>query len=197
MKTGELTPTSDKNGINIFVCEPEWFDTKENYKIKNAPARTSSLEFSGSDLNYLARVLYAEASGKAELLDKLEREKEKEAILNVNHFRLNRPYYPNRNYIAKTFREVCDAPGQFESVFKNRPKFLLSEKPLCLRLNKAECSDLDESLLAIKTFLDTGPNLVYLYDNFRGFNPSGTGTHIGRSRFWLSKSGKEFSDKIP
>jgi hypothetical protein len=117
VKDAELTPISNTKGHEIYICDPPWFDELKKYKITNAPERTSSLEFDGMDLNYMARVLYAEASGSLQLSDKSERAKEKAAIINVNHFRINRKGYPNNKYVAKNFREVCDAPGQFESVF--------------------------------------------------------------------------------
>lgn len=194
-RDADLTPVSDKKGHEIAICDPEWFDERKTYKIANAPARTASLSFTGADLNYMARVLYAEASGSMQLTDKAERDKEKSAIMNVNHFRLNRAGYPSNRYIAMTFREVCDAPGQFESVFKGTAKFSQSEKAQTLA--KRECSDLIEAIAAIKAFLAAGPDADYQYDNFRGYNPKGQGTHIGRSRFWLSTPGKGFLAKTP
>lgn len=108
-KEGNLTPLSDKNGIVISICELSWFDKREMLKISNAPGRTALLEFSGDDLNFVARVLYAESAGSAQVKDSAERAKEKEAILNVKHFRLNRAGYPNR-VKAQTFTEVCKPP---------------------------------------------------------------------------------------
>lgn len=152
-----LTPTAEKQGHEILVCDPEWFDEKKKYKMTNAPARTADLEFSGTDLNYMARVLYAEASGSAQLTDKAARDKEKSAIMNVNHFRLNRKGYPNNRYVAKTFREACDAPGQFESGFEGTPKFGKSDKAAAVNLKKSECADLGEAIAAISAFLAAGP----------------------------------------
>ncbi len=192
-----LTPVSDKKGHEIAICNPEWFDERKQYKIANAPARTASLSFSGADLNYLARVLYAEASGSMQLTDKAERDKEKSAIMNVNHFRLNRKGYPNNHYIAETFREVCDAPGQFESVFKGTAKFSQADKATVQAMGKRECGDLIEAIDAINAFLAAGPEAAYQYDNFRGYNPTGSGTHIGRSRFWLSAEGERLLKKTP
>ncbi len=192
-----LTPKADKQGHEILVCDPEWFDEKKKYKITNAPVRTADLEFSGADLNYMARVLYAEAAGSAQLTDKATREKEKSAIMNVNHFRLNRKGYPNRHYVAKTFREVCDAPGQFESVFAGTPKFGNSAKGVAVNLKKSECADLCEAIAAISAFLAKGPTEEYQFDNFRGYDPKGQGTHIGRSRFWLSTTGQTLRKSAP
>ena len=126
-KAGKLTEKSDTKGIELKLCDPGWFDKREKYKISNAPPRTASLEFSGLDLNFTARVLYAEAAGSDQIKDKSERMKEKAAILNVKHFRLNRRGFPN-NIKAKTFTEVCMAPNQFESVFGTTKKFKNSTK---------------------------------------------------------------------
>ncbi len=192
-----LTPVADKQGHEILICDPAWFDEKKKYKIANAPVRTAALEFPGCDLNYLARVLYAEASGSAQLTDKAGRDKEKAAIMNVNHFRLNRKGYPSSSYVAMTFRAVCLAPGQFESVFAGTPKFLKSETSAAMNLKKGECADLSEAIEAIKAFMATGPTAEYQFDNFRGYNPTGQGTHVGRSRFWLSTTGQRLFKQTP
>ena len=192
-----LTALADKQGHEILICDPPWFDAAKKFKIANGPARTAALEFSGSDLNFLARVLYAEASGSGQLTDKQERDKEKAAIMNVNHFRLNRKGYPNNVYVAKTFREVCEAPGQFESVFAGTPKYTKSERSSAMNLKKSECADLCEAIDAIKAFLAAGPDEKYQFDNFRGYAPSGKGSHIGRSRFWLSPGGSLLLNKTP
>lgn len=192
-----LTPRSDKKGRDVYVCVPEWFDDSKKYKITNAPPRTASLEFTGTDLNFMARVLYAEASGAQQLRDKAERDREKSAIMNVNHFRLNRKGYPNRTYIATSFEMVCMAPGQFESVFGTKPKFLNSTRAKVAMLGQYECSDLEESLAAVRAFLANGPDPNYRFDGFRGYNPKGDGKHIGRSRFFLSTTGERLANQTP
>jgi len=196
-KDAPLTPVSDKNGSHVFMCELEWFDERKKYVIANAPERTAKLEFPGSDLNFLARVLYAEASGSAQLPDKAERDKEKAAIMSVNHFRLNRPGYPRNNYIATSFKMVCEAPGQFESVYAKSDKFIGSAKGRVESLGKSECSDLEECIEAIKTFLEKGPDPQYKFDNFRGYMKNGPGTHVGRSRFFLSDAGAALLKQKP
>ena len=197
IKDAELTPISDKKGIEILLCLPPWFNDGERYKISNAPARTAALEFEGADLNFVARVLYAEASGSQQLKDADARAAEKAAIMNVNHFRLNRKGYPNNAYIARTFQAVCKAPGQFESVYEGKAKFIGTEQVRAEKLSKVECADLCEALAAVKLFLNSGPDDKYQFDNFRGFNPNGQGTHIGRSRFWLSATGERMLVKEP
>jgi hypothetical protein len=197
VKEAKLTPISDTKGHEVFICDPPWFDEREKFAIAHAPARTAALEFDGSDLNFMARVLYAEASGSFQLPNKDERDKEKSAILNVNHFRLNRREYPSQAYIAKSFKEVCRAPNQFESVFKKKPKFILTERTTVNKIGKNECEDLREALEAIKIFLADGPNANFQYDNFRGYATGGEGTLVGRSRFWLSGRGAELLAKTP
>jgi len=192
-KTGPLTAKGDKSAIVVTVCHVEWFDLSKTYKISNAPARTADMEFIGADLNFLARVLYAESSGSAGVRDRAERMKEKSAILNVKHFRLNRVGYPNR-HAAESFTAVCQAKGQFESVYNGTPKFTGSAPESFEALSKAECSDLEEAVDAIREFLNAGPNKDYLFDNFRGGSGS-RGQTIGKSRFWLSPEGKELYEK--
>lgn len=192
-KTGELTPKSDKKGIEIFVCDPGWFDKKDNLKIANATSRTADLEFSGSDLNFVARVLYAESAGSAQLKDLAERAQEKEAILNVKYFRLNRIGYPNR-VKAKTFTDVCKAPNQFESVYASSPKFAGSDVNSYLRLIDKECADLAEAIAAVRTFMKKGPNKDFVFDNFRG-GKGNRGKTIGLTRFFLSDEGRKMHEK--
>lgn len=196
-KEGQITSVSDTKGIELLICNPDWFDPKKTYTISNAPERTASLEFSGADLNFMARVLYAESSGSGQLPDKAERDKEKEAIMNVNHFRLNRKAYPSWNYIATTFRRVCEAPRQFESVRPDNKKLVQSAEGACEKLIKTECADLNEAIKAVQNFMMNGPNQAYVYDNFRGYLANGKSTLIGRSRFWLSERGGELFDKTP
>ena len=196
-KDAKLTPKPDKEGVTVKICVPDWFDEKKLYKIENAPLRTASLQFGGADLNFLARILYAEASGAQQLLDKDVRDKEKEAILNVKHFRLARTDYPNWKVKHKTFTEVCSAPGQFESYGPPpKAKFSDSTKSKAEGFSKSECADLIEAIDAVKSFLASGPNALYTYDNFRG-GKGRQGETIGRSRFWLSATGKRLFNAEP
>ena len=193
-KDHEITPISDQKGVEVFICDPGWFEEKKKYKISNAPDRTTSIEHSGAELNFLARILYAEAAGSSQLPDKTERDKEKEAILNVKHFRLGRTDYPNWKIKSKTFIDVCSAAGQFESYGPPpKPKFRDSTKRQVEMFSKKECSDFKESIDAIKNFLTSGPNSLFAYDNFRG-GKGRQGATIGKSRFWLSATGKRLLD---
>ncbi|GAA5175530.1 hypothetical protein GCM10025771_07950 [Niveibacterium umoris] len=193
IKNGQLTAKSDKSPIVVTVCHVAWFDLTKTYQIANAPARTSSLVFTGADLNFVARVLYAESSGSAKVTDRDERMKEKAAILNVKHFRLNRMGYPNR-HAPQTFTDVCQAKGQFESVYSGTPKFSGSDPDTYESLSKPECFDLEEAIDAVREFLKAGPNSDYLFDNFRGGRGS-RGTTIGQTRFWLSPEGERLYEK--
>jgi hypothetical protein len=197
-KVGKITQKSDTQGIEVSICQVSWFDKSSNYTVANSPARTVSLSFSGDDLNYFARVLYAESSGAGALRDLDDRKQEKEALINVFYFRLNRKGYPSNRYIATTFTMVCNAPNQFQSVMPHpAAKLVKSSDPEYKSLNKAECSDLQESIDAIKAFLNSGPNAKYVYDNFRAGSTGTHGTTIGGSRFWLSSTGKELADATP
>lgn len=127
------------------------------------------------------------------MTDAESRIKEKLVILNSKHFRLNRRGYPN-NKKARSFKEVCEAPGQFESVYLASPKFSSSQKNESQRLKKHECKGLEEALEAIRKFLEEGPNQNYVFDNFR----RGIGTRsttIGKTRFRLSQEGEKLYAK--
>lgn len=192
-KNVKLTEKSDQSGVTISICDPKWFDKRESFKIGNAPSRTAGIDLSGDDLNFVARVLYAESSGSAQLPDKEQRHKEKQAILNVKYFRLNRAGYPNR-VKAMTFRAVCEAPGQFESVYGSSPKFAGSAYEQADNLKKSECSDLAEAIESVRFFIQNGPSSDLIFDNFRGGKGS-RGLTIGLSRFWLSDEGKKLYEK--
>jgi hypothetical protein len=197
-KTEKITPKHQKQGVEVNICQVFWFEEDESFSITHSPPRISSTNFLGSDLNYLGRVLYAESSGAQALASDGDRKMEKEALINVFYFRLNRKGYPSNRYIATTFSMVCNAPNQFQSVLPNpSPKLRNSSSAMSKNLNKMECSDLQESLDAIRLFLSSGPNNDYVYDNFRAGSSGTRGTTIGGSRFWLSSVGKELSDETP
>jgi hypothetical protein len=194
----KMTPTADKTGVALSVCQAGWFDKNRSFSITNASPRTAALEFDGADLNYFARCLYAESSGSQSLPDINERKNEKEALINVFYFRLNRKGYPTNKYIATSFTMVCDAPNQFQSIQPTpSPKLRNSAPGEAVHLNKMECADLQECLDAIGAFLAAGPNSMYVYDNFRAGSSGTRGTTIGGSRFWLSAVGKELADANP
>jgi hypothetical protein len=73
----------------------------------------------------------------------------------------------------------------------------LSQKSRAESLRQRECLDLSEALEAIELFLTNGPDEKYQFDNFRGYDPHGRGEHIGRSSFWLSKTGASLLAKNP
>ena len=185
--------TSSQSNIAHSTCTPGWFDKQKSYKISNAPPRTANIAFLGDDLNFAARVLYAESSGSMQLKDKDARLREKQAILNVKHFRLNRAGYPNR-IKAMTFRAVCEAPNQFESVYLPNKKLNGSAYDQANKLKDSECSDFLEAIEAVRLFFNTGPDPELVFDNFRGGKGS-RGTKIGLSRFWLSDEGKKLYEK--
>lgn len=206
-KTAALTPTSDQSGCTVTVCCPNWFDKRETYAPANPGVHAAELVFTGDDLNFLARVVYAEASGSASVKDDAMRLKEKLAIINVMYNRLNVVGFdPNSWTKGKftTFKGVACAVKrlssgslsgtQFESVIgsdgSGTTKFKSTDEPAYEQLNKANCHDFDECFQAIRQFLAIGPQQELAFDNFRaagsGKPPAGQ-TVIGRNRFWKMK----------
>lgn len=195
---GKMTTKADKAGVPLYVCQISWFEKNNTYSISNSSQRTSDLTFSGADLNYFTRCLYAESSGSQSLPDINARKAEKEALINVFYFRLNRKGYPTNKYIATSFAMVCDAPNQFQSIQPTpSPKLRNSAPGESGHLDQKECSDLQECADAISAFLASGPNSKYVYDNFRAGSSGTRGTTIGGSRFWLSAVGKGLADANP
>ncbi|HEY1996370.1 hypothetical protein [Paraburkholderia sp.] len=193
-----MTAKADKAGVSLHICQTSWFEKNKTYFISNPSPRTSDLSFSGADLNYFARCLYGESSGSQSLPDINDRKSEKEALVNVFYFRLNRKGYPTNRYIATSFTMVCDARNQFQSIQPTpSPKLRSSAPGESSHLNKMECADLQECIDAITTFLAVGPNNRYVYDNFRSRSSGTHGVVIGGSRFWLSPKGKELADANP
>jgi hypothetical protein len=205
--TAALTHTSDKNGCEINICCPSWFDKRDNFEVKNAPPHLADLKFSGNDLNYLARVVYAEASGSAAVKDEAIRIREKLAIVHVMYNRLNVPGFDPNNWTKGKFTTFTGVAGavkklkggglsgtQFESVIgtdgTGTSKFKSTDTPDYEQLNRANCKDFDECFKAIKKFIDEGPQENLDFDNFRaagnGTPPKGQ-TAIGRNRFWKMK----------
>ncbi|WP_171257035.1 hypothetical protein, partial [Acinetobacter baumannii] len=88
-KNAALTPTSDQCGCTVTICCPSWFDKRETYAPATPGANAAELVFTGDDLNFLARVVSAEASGSASVKDGATRLREKLAIINVMYNRLN------------------------------------------------------------------------------------------------------------
>ncbi|TAK84229.1 MAG: hypothetical protein EPO09_21080 [Aquabacterium sp.] len=195
-KNSKLTPVANQGGEKITACFPDWFDRAKRYKVMNASRISENLDFSGDDLNFFARVLYAESSGTVRCPDAGTRLEEKLAIIHVTYFRINRKGYPNSRYIASNFTDVCKAPGQFETVFASNAKFDNSGTTLCNKLNEADCANLNESLHAIKSFIENGPNFnKYPYDTFLQGQGRKGWTRIGGTDFKLFDGNKEAMQK--
>jgi hypothetical protein len=171
--------------LAVKYCNPKWFEKAKSYSVSKPTSAAKTLTFTGDDLNFLARMLYAEATGSGACPDANERKNEKTAILHVCYFRMGRKGYPSNTYIAKTFTDVVKAPGQFESVFKSNKKLDNSAESVCKSLGAKECADLDEALDAVNGFLSTGPDFkTYPFDKFLA--------STGRSG-WVKYGGNEFS----
>lgn len=193
-KSAPLTPASDQSGCSINICCPMWFDRRESFKVHNAPEYAEDLVFSGDDLNFAARILYAEATGSKVGVSAEALASEKQAILHVMYFRMNRKGYPSNKYVAKSFKMVGEAPQvQFESVARNTHKFSSTESSSVSHLKAAECGDLQACLDAVKNFIINGPNFKkYPYDEFRDTKTRPHWTAIGKNAFHLTKLGEAF-----
>lgn len=194
--TASITPKSDQRGHTVYVCAPPWFVNSEQLSVARPTAAAKDHKFSGADLNFLARMLYAEASGSAACPDARERHREKTAILHVSYFRIGRAGYPNAAYIATTFTEVAKAPGQFESVFKTNTKLASSAPDKYEHLKAKECADLTECLEAIRDFLQSGPDFkAYPFDKFLAATGRPGWTLIGKTEFSLFASMRDAMKK--
>lgn len=191
-KTAALTPVADQSGCTVQMCCPGWFDKRDTFSIANAPKFAANLRFSGDDLNFAARVLYAEASGSKVGYSIEELKAEKRAILHVMYFRLNRKGYPSNNYIATTFRMVGEAPKlQFESVARAKPKFTACAIPDAEKLSRAECADLQSCIQAVNEFVTKGPDFeTYPFDEFRDVRSRPNWKAIAGNAFHLTNLGK-------
>lgn len=183
-KTAPLTSKADTAGIDIQICRIDWFVAGETFSIPGAPAEKTELRFSGADLNFAARVVFAEAAGSDQIKNRNERDREKEAILTVLYNRIGRLGFPDRT-ARKTFRDVASAPRrQFDSVASNTTKFAGSAASSCTTLKSADCRDLTESLEAVRKFTRTGPPTDCNFLFFFAASRAKQGTQIGGNKFW-------------
>jgi hypothetical protein len=191
-KDTPITDTSDQSGCKVAVCCPKWFDRNRSFKVSNPAKHAAKLTFSGADLNFAARVLYAEATGSQVGVASSDLADEKQAILHVMYFRLNRKGYPSNTYVATSFQMVGEAPKvQFESVAKDKPKFSSTSPVNVPKLRMAECVDLQACIDAVQTFLDTGPDYdKYPFDEFRDVNSRPKWHKIANTAFHLTSLGQ-------
>lgn len=195
--SGPVTPKADQSGIKVKLCNPEWFKKGQQYRVTNPLADLKDYEFSGDDLNFMARALYAEGVGSGACPDNDERRREKLAIIHVCYFRLGRKGYPNNAYVAKSFTDALKAPGQFESVFKANQKLDKSAPEVCETMPEKECSDLCDALTAIRDFLASGPAYKdYPFDKFLAAAGRKGWTKIGGNDFGLFPANKAAMEKL-
>jgi hypothetical protein len=197
-KSTPLTPTSDQSGCTVKICCPMWFDRRDHFKVAKAPKFAADLEFSGDDLNFAARVLYAEATGSKVGVDSAELKSEKQAILHVMYFRLNRKGYPSNKYVATSFRMVGEAPQvQFESVARAKEKFVVTDASVVSALKSAECGDLQLCLDAVKDFVTNGPDFKkYPFDEFRDIKSRPKWHAFAKNAFHLTALGTTLLDEM-
>jgi hypothetical protein len=193
-KDAPITETADQSGCRVAVCCPTWFDRRKEFKVANPAKHAANLNFSGADLNFAARVLYAEATGSQVGVASSDLASEKQAILHVMYFRLNRKGYPSNAYVATSFQMVGEAPKvQFESVAKDKPKFSSTSPVNVSKLRVAECADLQACIDAVQMFLSSGPDYVkYPFDEFRDVNTRPKWHGIANTAFHLTSLGRAF-----
>lgn len=163
----------------------DWFDERPSFRLPRMTQAAQKLSFTGKELRFLARVVYAEASGQARTPDAAERLREKLAIIHVCHFRLGRKGHPSSTDVADSFDKALQVPGQFESVFKDHKKLGQSTAQACVSLIPAECKDLKARVAAVRPFPKEGPDWETCpFDKFLAAN--------GRKR-WTAIGGNEFS----
>lgn len=181
-----LTPKAERAGAVVRICRPDWFDAAQTWAVNRPLPDAAALTFPGEDLNFLARALYAEASGRGAVTDEATRSREKRAILHVCYFRLLRRGYPNNAYVARSFTDVLKAPGQFESVFAANRKLDHSRAAVAEGLPAGDCADLCEALAAVRQFLAAGPDYrAFPYDRFLAAAGRKGWTVIGGNEFNL------------
>lgn len=193
-KESPLTELSDQSGCAVNVCCPPWFDRSKTFQVSAASAHASRLSFNGHDLNFAARVLYAEATGSQSGFADAVLAEEKQAILHVMYFRLNRRGYPSNSYVATSFQMVGEAPKvQFESVARDKPKFARTDLISSPKLPRAECADLKKCLLAIQAFVANGPDFKkFPFDEFRDRSSRPTWHLIANTAFHLTALGNAY-----
>jgi RHS repeat-associated protein len=173
-------PIEEDGGINMYgfcdnnpvciwdgfgLCSPNW--------AKN-PLGGSSAE----SINYAARVVYAEASNSTD--DQL-------AVASVLRNRLGANGLPGG--VQNTLQGVANAPGQFQSVFDNTPKFRNSSAGNAGGLSDAECAALNNAIYSAQMAAAWGTpdfmGAIYPYNEFRAAGPNVPPgwTKIGGNRF--------------
>ncbi len=172
------------------TCDPSFFNDNQSFAISGDANNRS---FTGADLNYAARVVFAESSSiTSGLGDQINRERD--AIASVLYNRIGRTGFPDRT-ARSTFQGVANAPNAFQTVTGGaayEAKFNSSAPGQYQNLQEANvnsrgqvygggCNDLRGSVDAIRRLINYGSQ--YGYTSNRG-GTRGQGTVIGGSRFW-------------
>jgi RHS repeat-associated protein len=133
--------------------------------------------FTGADIDFAARAVYAESSGVV---------LEDDAIASVIVNRLNNPAFKDRrsHSVATNLTEVVSQTGQFNAVTPPgpSPKFINSQPGLYQSLNAADCANLATAITATFAVAQLGP--IYGFTNFAATSSGFSGTQIGGSVFW-------------
>lgn len=181
-------------------CNPGFFDENGSYSVSGwgRDARAS-----GADLNYAARVVFAEAasmfkesrdgSGNISYSYRPDWENEFDAVASVLYNRIGKTGFSGG--VQSTFRGVADAPNQFASVdgakfnssapgqYQNLSQIQFKDNPpQDVNLSPGECDNLRAGVNAIRKLIRNGSRYNYTY-NLGGTNPTQGWTVIGGSRF--------------
>ena len=168
------------------TCDPGFFDQNQNFTISGDPNNRS---FTGSDLNFAARVVFAESSsltsGRGDEINR-----ERSAIASVLYNRIGAVGFPDRR-ARTTFEGVAEAPGAFASIggaklnssapghYQNLQEAVVNSRG---QVYGGDCNDLRSSVDSIRRLVNFGAQ--YGYTQFRSAATRGQGTVIGGNRFW-------------
>jgi RHS repeat-associated protein len=161
-------------GEEDFPCHPYWLPGDLVIEGLNGQ------RFTGSEINFAARAVFAEASGSLQV-GASESTKEMYAIASVIYNRLDNPGFG----ALPTLSEVLRAEDQFQAVTGTHTqtrKFRSSDSFHSARLSPENCDDLNRALHAMLSVVINGPTNSYTF--FKKAGPGSQGRRIGGSVFW-------------
>jgi RHS repeat-associated protein len=161
-------------------CDPGWFDLQSTHTAANGKT------YSGADLDFAARVIFAEVSGTQMALaggysDQLDAERD--AIASVLYNRIGNTGFGS----PQSFTAVGLQQNQFQAVTGNQKqtqKFNRSNFASSKNLNQADCDDLNSAIEAVRKLMKDSPTVDFTF--FWAASTGHSGTVIGGSVFWGS-----------
>jgi hypothetical protein len=129
--------------------------------------------YSASDINFAARVIFAESSGNCA---------EDIAMADVIVNRISNPLFSGGS--LSTLTAVVSVPGQFNAVTSPGPsgQFIASGPANYENLDPADCSNLENAIFAMAGVVEGGATATY--NSFWAASTGHPGTVIGGSVFW-------------